>query len=646
VDTACSSSLVAVHYACQSLQNGECSLALAGGVNLILSPELTVTFSQARMMASDGRCKTFDAEADGYVRGEGCGIVVLKRLSEALKDGDTILAMVRGSAVNQDGRSNGLTAPSGTAQQAVIRQALDNAGVPPGQVCYVETHGTGIPLGDPIEFRALAAVLGEGRALDQPCVLGSVKTNIGHLESAAGIAGLIKGVLVLQNEEIPPHLHLKKTNPHLPLENIPLVIATERRSLPQGTKSRFVGVSSFGFGGTNAHVVLEEAPISEPAPGEVERPLHLLTLSGKTQEALKQVAVRYADYLAANPSVALADVCFSANTGRSHFNHRLSVVAGWVTQARKHLRAFIAGQEPTGVFKGQVLSTNKPKLAFLFTGQGSQYIGMGRQLYETQPSFRQVLDHCDEILRPYLERSLVEVLYPKSGETSPLDETAYTQPALFALEYALAQVWRSWGIEPSVVMGHSVGEYVAACVAGIFSLEEGLKLIAERGRLMQNLPEEGEMVVVFADEARVAAAIQPYAREVSIAALNGPQNTVISGRCEAVEAVVAALHADGVKTRRLAVSHAFHSALMEPMRVAFEQIASEVSHSPPQIGLISNVTGELVTPAEIMTPEYWCRHIRQPVKFAAREVAPPFKTEIAARISGSLYDLSRRRERQ
>ncbi|MGH9962467.1 MAG: acyltransferase domain-containing protein, partial [Pyrinomonadaceae bacterium] len=349
----------------------------------------------------------------------------------------------------------------------------------------------------------------------------------------------------------------------------------------------------------------------------MERPLHLLTLSGKTEEALKQVAVRYADYLAANPSVALADVCFSANTGRSDFNHRLSVVAGWVTQARRQLRAFIAGQEPTGVFKGQVLSTNKPKLAFLFTGQGSQYIGMGRQLYETQPSFRQVLDRCDEILRPYLERSLVEVLYPKLGETCPLNETAYTQPALFALEYALAQLWRSWGIEPSVVMGHSVGEYVAACVAGIFSLEEGLKLIAARGRLMQNLPERGEMVVVFADEARVAAAIQPYAREVSIAALNGPQNTVISGRCEAVEAVVAALHADEVKTRKLAVSHAFHSVLMEPMWVAFEQIASEVSYSPPQIGLISNVTGELVTPAEIMTPEYWCRHIRQPVRFAA-----------------------------
>jgi Polyketide synthase modules and related proteins len=617
VDTACSSSLVAVHYADQSLRSGECSLALAGGVNLMLSPELTITFSQARMMASDGRCKTFDAEADGYVRGEGCGIVVLKRLSDALKERDTILAVVRGSAINQDGRSNGLTAPSGAAQQAVIRQALENARLSPDQICYVETHGTGTPLGDPIEFRALAAVLGEGRAPDQPCVLGSVKTNIGHLEAAAGIAGLIKAVLLLQNEEIPPHLHLKKINPHLPLKNTPFVIATERRSLPQGTKPRFVGVSSFGFGGTNAYVVLEEAPISELAQVEVERPQHLLTLSGKTEEALKQVAVRYADYLAANPSLALADFCFSANTGRSHFNHRLSVVAGSATQARKKLAAFIAGQEPTGVFKGQVLSINKPKLAFLFTGQGSQYIGMGHQLYETQPSFRQVLGRCDEILRPYLERSLVEVLYSKSGETSPLDETAYTQPALFALEYALAQLWKSWDIEPSVIMGHSVGEYVAACVAGVFSLEDGLKLIAERGRLMRNLPEEGEMVVVFADEARITAAIQPYAREVSIAALNGPQNTVISGRREAVEAVVAAMHAEEVKTIKLTVSHAFHSALMEPMLVAFEQVASKVTYSSPQIGLISNVTGELVAPAEIMTPEYWCRHIRQPVRFAA-----------------------------
>jgi len=615
VDTACSSSLVAAHYACQSLRNGECSLALAGGVNVILSPELTITFSQARMMASDGRCKTFDAEADGYVRGEGCGIVVLKRLSEALKEGDTILAVVRGSAANQDGRSNGLTAPSGAAQQAVIHQALENARVSPDQVCYVETHGTGTPLGDPIEFRALAAVLGEGRVPEQPCVLGSVKTNIGHLEAAAGIAGLIKAVLLLQHEEIPPHLHLKRINPHLPLENSPFVIATERRSLPRATKPRFVGVSSFGFGGTNAHVVLEEAPISQFAQGEVERPLHLLTLSGKTEEALKQVAIRYADSLVANPNVALADFCRSANTGRSHFNQRLSVVAGSTTQAREKLRAFIAGQEPTGIFKGQVLSTNKPKLAFLFTGQGSQYLSMGGQLYDTQPRFRHVLDHCDEILRPYLGRSLIEVLYPKSRQTSPLDKTAYTQPAVFAWEYALAQLWRSWGIEPSIVMGHSVGEYVAACVAGVFSLEDGLKLITERGRLMQNLPEEGEMVVLMAEEARVQAALRTYPGEVAIAAVNGPQNVVISGRRAAVQAVAAMLEREGIKTRPLNVSHAFHSPLMEPMQAEFAQVARTITYAAPKLLLVSNVSGRLVT-EEIANPGYWVRYVRAAVRFA------------------------------
>lgn len=614
VDTACSSSLVAVHYACQSLQNGECSLALAGGVNLMLSPELTITFSQARMLAFDGRCKTFDAGADGYVRGEGCGIVVLKRFSDALRAGDTVMGLVRGSAVNQDGRSNGLTAPNGAAQQAVIHQALKNAAVSPDQVCYVEAHGTGTPLGDPVEVRALAAVLGEGRAPDQPCVLGSVKTNIGHLEAAAGIAGLIKVVLLLQNAEIPPHLHLQKINPHLALKNSPFVIATERSSLPRGTKPRFVGVSSFGFGGTNAHVVLEEAPISELAPVEVERSLHLLTLSGKTEEALKQVAVRYADRLA-DPSVALADFCFSANTGRAHFNHRLSVVAGSVARAREKLETFIAGQEPTGVFKGQVLSTNKPKLAFLFTGQGSQYIGMGRQLYETQPNFRQALDRCDEILRPSLGRSLVEVLYPKSGKTPLLDETAYTQPALFALEYALAQLWRSWGIEPSVVMGHSVGEYVAACVAGVFSLEDGLKLIAERGRLTQNLPEEGEMVVLMAEEARVQAALRPSLAEVAIAAVNGPQNVVISGRRAAVRAVAGMLEREGIKTRPLNVSHAFHSPLIEPMQAEFAQVAHTITYAAPKLLLVSNVTGRLET-KEVANPAYWVRHVCAAVRFA------------------------------
>jgi thioester reductase-like protein len=636
IETACSSSLVALHYACRSLQTGESNLCMVGGVSLMLSPDPNITYSHARMMAPDGRCKTFDASADGYVRGEGCGVVVLKRLSEALRDGDNIQAVIRGSAVNQDGLSNGLTAPNGPSQQTVIRQALENAGVTPAQISYVEAHGTGTSLGDPIEVKSLKAVLMQGREPDQPCWIGSVKTNIGHLEAASGMASLIKVVLSLQHREIPPHLHLKQLNPYICLEGTTFSIPTECQSWSAGTDHRLAGISGFGFGGTNCHAILEEAPTDfrlgdvqqNPKseiqnPKSLERPTHLLTLSAKSEKALGELAQRYEEFLAAHPEVSLADVGFTAHTGRSHFDHRLAVVAESRTQLQRALSAFAAGQETPGLVKGQVNSKKRPKIAFLFTGQGSQYVGMGRQLYETQPSFREALDRCDKILRPYLEQPLLSVLYPEPGMNSPLDETAYTQPALFALEYALFQLWKSWGIEPAAVMGHSVGEYVAACVAGVFSLEDGLKLIAERARLMQDLPPDGEMVAVFANETQVNAVIQPYIQEdpltrrntvVAIAAVNGPSNTIISGHCQAVQAVIAALKEKGIKTKRLNVSHAFHSPLMEPMLAAFELVAADVTYSSPRIKLISNVTGELATD-EITTPEYWCRHVQQPVRF-------------------------------
>ena len=614
VDTACSSSLVAVDLACDSLRNGNCDLALASGVNVILSPQLTISFSQARMMSPDGRCKTFDTEADGYVRGEGCGTVVLKRLPDAMADGDRILAVIRGSAVNQDGRSNGLTAPNGLAQQAVIRRALAASGVKPSQISYVEAHGTGTPLGDPIELHALAAIYGQARLKEQPLVVGSVKTNVGHLEAAAGIAGLIKVVLALQHEAIPSHLHLKQLNPHIPLYEMPVVFPTEQLPWFAGEEHRFAAVSSFGFGGTNAHVILEEAPVPASVTEEIARPLHLLTLSAKSEAALKQLSARYAQHLAAHPEIRLGDMCYTANTGRAHFAHRLAVTAS-PEDMGEQLAVFAAGESPAGFCSGQVLGSQRPKLAFLFTGQGSQYWGMGRELYATQPTFRQALDRCDEVLRPYLETPLISVLYADTEEVSRLDETAYTQPALFALEYALATLWQSWGVTPDVVMGHSVGEYVAACIAGVFTLEDGLKLIAERGRLMQALPREGEVVAVLADEVRVSTAIQPYAGEVSLAGINGPESMVISGKREAVQAVSAVLEGEGVKTKTLQVSHAFHSPLMEPMLAAFERVAQQVKFSPPQIDLVSNVTGQRVT-EEIATPAYWCRHVRQPVRFA------------------------------
>ncbi len=520
IDTACSSSLVAIHLACQSLRNFECDQSIAGGVNLILAPEVSVALCQARMLSLNGRCKTFDTAADGYVRGEGCGIIVLKRLTDAIADGDNILALIRGSAVNQDGPSSGFTVPNQTAQQTLIRKALAMAKVEPSEINYVEAHGTGTSLGDPIEVRALGNLLGEGRSRSQPLMISSVKTNIGHLEAAAGIAGLIKVVLALQHQEIPPHLHLHQPNPYINWDKLPVVVPTERTPWSAGSKRRIAGVSSFGASGTNAHIVLEEAPASKPVTAVVKCPKHLLTLSAKTEPALVQLINRYQNYLAANPSLPFGDICFTANTGRRHFPNRLSVVASSCAEAGKKLAALSIGQDATDIFPGQVKGTSQPKIAFLFTDQGSQYVEMGRQLYETASVFRQTLDQCDRILQPYLGESLLKVLYPKQGETSPLDQTAYAQPALFAIEYALFQLWKSWGVEPTAVLGHGLGEYVAATVAGVFSLEDGLKLIAARVQLMQTLPPTGEMAM--------EPLLAEYHHLASTVTYNAPQIDIIS----------------------------------------------------------------------------------------------------------------------
>jgi acyl transferase domain-containing protein/surfactin synthase thioesterase subunit len=611
IETACSSSLVAVHLACQSLRSRESNLCIVGGVNLILTPELNIVFSQARMMSPDGRCKTFDADANGYVRGEGCGVVILKRLCDALEAGDNIQAVIRGSAVNQDGASNGITAPNGPSQQAVIRQALNNAGVKPAEISYVEAHGTGTPLGDPIEVKSLKNVLMEGRRADQPCWLGSVKTNIGHLESAAGMAGLIKVILALQHQEIPPNLHLKKLNPYIRLNKTPLSIPTAKQSWTVEQK-RLAGISSFGFGGTNAHVILEQAPVVEPVKVEREqRPLQLLTLSTRNETALVELAGKYSEFLNSNPAVSLADLCFTANAGRTHFEHRLVAIASSLTELQTSLQAFASGENTPTVTTSYLSTKSCPQIAFLFTGQGSQYVDMGRELYETQPTFRQALDHCADLLTSYLDRPLLEIIY---SQISLIDQTKYTQPAIFAIEYALAQLWQSWGIQPSVVMGHSVGEYVAACVAGVFSLADGLKLIAERGRLMQSLPQNGSMVSLLAEPDIVLAAIESCTGEVAIAAYNGANSTVISGKTEAIEDVVSKLESQGIKTKYLQVSHGFHSPLMHPMLADFAQVAREITYSSPKIPLISNVTGEIAT-ADIATPEYWCNHVIQPVQF-------------------------------
>lgn len=614
VDTACSSSLVAVHLAVQSLRLGECDRALAGGVNVILTPENTVALSKAQMLSADGRCKTFDASADGIVRGEGCGVLVLKRLSDAIAKGDQILAVIRGSAVNQDGRSGGFTVPNKMAQQALLKQALQAAKVKPEAINYVEAHGTGTPLGDPIELRALGEVLGQGRPADAPLKVGSVKTNFGHLESAAGVAGLIKVVLSLQHDTLPPHLHFRDPNPHIDWQQLPIQVLTEGTPWPCTAQPRLAGISSFGASGTNAHVIIEEAPVvgAQP-PVEPDRPLHLMALSARSESALDDLIERYRTHLSVSKPLSLGDLCFSTNTGRGHFDHRLCLLVNSIEQLQTRLSEALHPEDP-GLLRGQLAET--VPVTFLFTGQGSQYVGMGRVLYEQQPTFRRALDQCSALLSAELGLSLVDLLYGAAASEATLNQTVYTQPALFAVEYALAQLWLSWGVRPDVVMGHSVGEYVAACIAGVFSLEDGLKLIAARGRLMQALPAGGGMVSILASQDTVQSYLAPYAGDVAIAAINGPTSIVISGTETALAAITTKLEQAGIKCKPLAVSHAFHSALMEPMLAEFEQVATGIAMQPPRLKLVSNLTGQMAG-ADIATAAYWCRHVREPVQFAA-----------------------------
>lgn len=618
VDTACSSSLVAVHLACQSLRAGECDMALAGGAGIMVAPTVFVEFSRLRGLSADGRSKAFDAAADGMGWGEGGGVVVLKRLSSALAAGDRIHAVVRGSAVNQDGRSNGLTAPNGLSQEAVIAQALERAAVLPTDIAYVEAHGAGTPLGDPIEMRALAAVLCAGRPMTEPLLVGSVKSNLGHTMAAAGVAGLIKTVLALRHARIPRSLHFVTPSPHIPWEELPVCVPTEPTAWPEAAGSRLAGVSSFGVSGTNAHAIVEEppaagAPSLRPAAAQ-DRAAHLLVVSARTPESLALQAERYAAHLDARPGLSLGDFCHSAAVARTQFEQRLAVVAASREEAIEKLRAAARGDLSAGCGAGSAPPGRRPKVAFLFTGQGAQYVGMGRELYELEPVFRDAIDRCAEILDPLVERPLRSLLYPTDPATSPLDEMRYAQPAMFAIEYALAALWQSWGVVPDAVMGHSLGEYAAACVAGVFGLADGMRLAAARGRLMHALPADGEMASVKADLERVTRAIASCRTDVSIGAFNGPESIVISGRRESVRAVCRELEAQGVKTRALNIAIASHSPLMDPMLDDFEQAARTVTLHPPRIPIVSNVSGALAG-AELATPGYWRRHVREAVRF-------------------------------
>jgi acyl transferase domain-containing protein/acyl carrier protein len=609
VNTACSTSLVSVCLACQSLLNYQCDMALAGGVSIEV-PQVGYVYEEGGMQSPDGHCRAFDSNAQGTVFGNGLGIVALKRLEDAIADGDHIRAVIKGSALNNDGSTKiGYTAPSIDGQTEVILEALAMAGFGAETVTYVETHGTGTPLGDPIEITALTQAFRTSTDAKGFCAVGSVKTNVGHLNSAAGIAGLIKAILALENKTLPPSINFQTPNPKIDFENSPFYVNTSTNEWKIDGVPRRAGVSSFGIGGTNAHVILEEAP--DVGPSSESRPYQLLTISGKTGTALDGTTRNLAEHLKNHPVLNLADVAYTCQVGRTPFGNRRILVSKTVDEAVTMLETMDSKSVHTSA---QVAKDRK--VVFMFPGQGAQYVHMGAELYKLEPTFREVVDRCCEVLQTHLELDLREVLYPAEeaieGAAEQLKQTYITQPALFVIEYALAKLWSEWGVRPDAMVGHSIGEYVAACLAGVFSLEDALGLVAVRGRLMQGLP-RGRMLAVQLSEDDT----KPYLEErLSIATINDPSSCVVSGNTQSIEALEKRFTAEGIECTKLHTSHAFHSEMMDPILEKLTREVEKVDRRPPSLPFVSNTTGTWISDDDAKSPEYWAKHLRNAVRFA------------------------------
>lgn len=611
VQTTCSTSLVAVHLACQSLLNGESDIVLAGGVSIQVPQKTGYRYQEGGINSPDGHCRAFDANAQGTIFGSGLGIVVLKRLEDAVADGDCIHAVIKGSAINNDGSLKvGYTAPSIEGQREVILEALALAKVEPETISYIEAHGTGTSLGDPIEIEALNQAFRTNTDRNNFCAIGSVKTNVGHLNTAAGITGLIKTIQALKHKQIPPSLHFQQPNPQIDFAHSPFYVNTKLSAWKTNGNPRRAGVSSFGIGGTNAHVILEETPAVEASSSS--RPWQLLLLSAKTNTALETATANLAKHLQLHPKLNIADVAYTLQVGRRAFEHRRMVVFQDIEDAINTL----TNLDPQRVFTHYQKPSHRP-VVFMFSGQGAQYVNMGRELYEVEPTFREQIDICSDILKPHLGIDLRSILYPSEAQTAEasqqLQQTAITQPAIFVVEYAIAKLWIEWGVHPIALIGHSIGEYVAATLAGVFSLEDALFLVAIRGQLMQKLP-SGSMLAVPLPEQEV----QPFlGKELSLAAINAPSSCVVSGSTAAIETLQNKLNSQAIDCRRLHTSHAFHSEMMQPILEEFKLAIKKVKLTPPEIPFISNVTGTWITENEATNPSYWSQHLRQTVRFSA-----------------------------